>query len=227
MQNTYQKYRELVNENALRQHLILMTAPAWESDLMRVALPEVNMISSSALELYRWHFVLFNALYLLADEFRATDMHLFIHFMKTSLQPFPPLGLCQFFNDNSCCFCAVPGSGKPAYCEFHATQIDETGLSQISDKYFYTDTSNFNALTPDSAEKFIAGAWNLLQNQEDYKRCWEIIGLPENSDLKLVKQRFRQLAQQCHPDIYPDRAQQFVNINSAYRRIISSIIQFD
>ena len=227
MDHIYQKYREQVDEDALRQHLQLMSAPAWESDLMKVALPKVNMICSSALELYRWHFVLFNALYKLADEFRSNNMYLYVHFMKTTLQPFPASDLCRFFNHDICRFCAAPVTGTSVYCQFHASRLDDSALGAVSDKFFYADTTNFYALTQDSAEKFIAGAWNLLQNQDEHLRCWKIIGLPVNSDLKLVKQRFRQLAQECHPDIYPDRAQQFVKLNSAYRRIISAIIKFD
>lgn len=224
MQSTYQKYREHVNEVALRNYLVTMSAPAWESDLMKIALPKVNMISSGALELYRWHFVLFNALYKLSDEFRATGMFLFIHFMKTSLQPFPAKGLCQFFSEETGCFCAAAVATDALYCQFHAAQIDNLSLSQVSEKYFYFDTTNFNALTQENAEKFIAGAWNLLLNRDEHIRCWKIIGLPINSDIKLLKQRFRQLAHECHPDIYPERAQQFIKINSAYRRIISSFV---
>lgn len=54
------------------------------------------------------------------------------------------------------------------------------------------------------------------------KRCYELLGLPENSTLATVKKRFRALAKEYHPDLNPndEATSQFQQLLEAYERIL-------
>lgn len=54
------------------------------------------------------------------------------------------------------------------------------------------------------------------------KRCYELLGLPEDSSLATVKKQFRALAKKYHPDLNPNEAAtaQFQQLLEAYDRIL-------
>lgn len=219
-----QEFSELMNQlrlTALTDFLEKQRTPVWECELMQIALPEANLLHGTTLDMYRWHFVLFNALYRLMPEFSRRGLYLHIHFMRTCVQEYPEPSLCQYFDDELTGFCRVPCAGSTQWCDFHADRIDETAVDWLSDRYFYLDTTNFMALSAENADKFIAGAWNLLQNHADYMQCLKVMGLPEGVSVDILKKRFRHLAKTLHPDINPVHHEEFARINSAYRRLLA------
>jgi len=195
--------------------------PVWESELMRIALPEADLVRGTPLEMYRWHFALFHALYLLAPEFSRRRLYLHIHFMRTCVKEYPEPSLCQYFSDELVDFCGASCNEAQQWCDFHARRIDETAVDWLSDRYFYLDTANFMALNAENAEKFMVGAWSLLQNHADYLQCLKVLGLPEGVSVDILKKRFRHLAKTLHPDISSAHHEEFAHINSAYRRLLA------
>jgi hypothetical protein len=217
----FEKYLSRISIKRLEEFLRKEDAPCWESDLLKVLAPELNMINGSALELYRYHFVLFHYLYQLQIKLYEENLYLHVHFMGIHLLEFPSQGKCRFYFQDPPCFCNEKTEDtRTSYCLFHRSQIPENSLEHLSEKYFYLDEKNFNSISEDNAEAFVTGAWQLLFNHEDMLNCYKIMELPENSDLKLVKRHFRNLARKYHPDINPEFARKFCEINSAYRRLI-------
>jgi hypothetical protein len=179
------------------------------------------MVNGSALELFRHHFVLYHQLFNLKDLFYAQHKYLHIHFMNTVLVDFPDIGQCRHYFAAAGQFCkAVAGNAQRNLCDFHAQKIPECMLDNLSERYFYFDVANFFAISQENAESFVAGAWQLLVNHQDMLNCYKILGLPENSDLKLVKKHFRCLAKKFHPDLNPRYSKDFSEINDAYRKLI-------
>lgn len=210
-----------VRRDELLAFLEAQQEPAWECELLRVACPAADMLAGPPLEMYRWHFVLFHVLYQLVPEFAARGQYLYIHFMRTCTRKYPEPGNCRYFLAEEARFCGAPGCLTNPYCDFHRNRVEEQALDCLSDRYFYLDPANFTALSSDNAEKFIAGAWNLLQNRDEYLNCLAIMGLPEGVAPDLLKKRFRHLAKTLHPDLNPIDHQKFAQINSAYRKLLT------
>ncbi len=54
----------------------------------------------------------------------------------------------------------------------------------------------------------------------DYKDYYEILGVPQDADKKVIKQTYRQLARKFHPDVNPgnkEAEEKFKTINEAYQ----------
>ena len=218
---TFNAYLQSANRDGLHEYLENLREPVWECELIRIAFPDADLINGSALEMYRWHFVLFHLLYLLVPEYAENNRYLHIHFMRTCLRDYPTAGSCRHFDDERAEFCAAPCQNEAQLCEFHLARIDETGIDRLSDRYFYLDPANFTALSAENAEKFMAGAWKLLQNYEEYRRCLAILDLPEGVSIDVLKKRFRYLARTMHPDITAGHHEEFSKINTAYRSLLN------
>ena len=218
---TFSSYLRQANLIALKKYLDKQREPVWECELIRVAFVDADLISGSALEMYRWHFVLFHLLYLLVPEYAGSNRYLHIHFMRTCVREYPASGRCRHFDDEMAEFCAAPCQNDGQLCDFHLARIDETGIDRLSDRYFYLDPANFTALSAENAEKFMAGAWKLLQNYEEYRRCLAILDLPEGVSIDVLKKRFRYLARTMHPDITAGHHEEFSKINTAYRNLLN------
>ena len=214
-------YLQQVQRDALLAFLEAQPEPVWECELLRVACPAADMLAGPPLEMYRWHFVLFHVLYQLVPEFANRGQHLYIHFMRTCLRKFPEAGSCRYFLAEEARFCGAAGSLTHPYCDFHRSRVEEQALDCLSERYFYLDPANFTALSSDNAEKFIAGAWNLLHNHDEYLNCLAVLGLPEGVTADLLKKRFRHLAKSLHPDLNPIDHRKFALINDAYRRLLN------
>lgn len=211
-----ERLREIDREK-LRQYLCSLTAPCYESQLFRVAFPEVEISLADTLTLYQNHFLLFHVLYQLQDEFYNEGKYLFIHFMRTMLVPYPEKDGCRFYDENLGLFCQTTCSAGQEYCEFHAGLIGDTALEELSLRYFYLDKQNFHKLNAETATAFINGTWEILAHYDEYKRSFEILGLPETSDLRMIKKRFKHLAKEYHPDRGAQSNEKFHEINNAYQ----------
>jgi hypothetical protein len=188
--------------------------------LLKIAFPDLTIHTASALALYQAHFILFHILYRLQDEFYQQKQYLFVHFMRTFLLPYPPDGLCRFYEEHSGQFCTASCFVSEHYCDFHYRQLKDNFLEALSLKYFYLDQKNFYCLDEPRAEAFIAGTWEILKSYDDYKKSFDILGISETSDIDLVRRRFRALAQQHHPDKGAVSHEKFNEINSAYRLLM-------
>lgn len=212
-----------VNLPRLKAHVASLRAPCYESELLHVAFPELDISSADPLVLYQRHFVLFYALYQLQAEFAREGRYLHIHFMRTMLAPYPPAGKCRYFEELTGMFCPADACEEKEYCAFHLNQIGETALEERSTRYFYLDTRNFYKLDRDTITAFINGTWELLAHYDDYHASFKILGLAETSDFAIIKKRYKQLAREHHPDRGAESHEKFLEINNAYQLLMRII----
>lgn len=205
----------------LADYLENLREPVWECELMRIACPEADLVSGPPIEMYRWHFILFHALYSMSAELAARGLYLHVHFMRTCVKPYPEPSCCRYFDDDLTSFCNAPGIEGAQFCEFHFSRIDEMAIDSLSERYFYLDWKNFSALSAANVEKFMNGAWQLLKNHDDYLHCLSVMGLPEGISLAVLRTRFRHLAKTMHPDISKGNHDEFARINDAYRKLLN------
>ncbi|MDN5280612.1 MAG: hypothetical protein PWR01_4577 [Clostridiales bacterium] len=220
-QEIFKDYADQICPVRLEEFLVSQTKPCWESDVFASLLPDLDLISAPAIELFRFHFVLFHHLFALQKKLFESDKYLHVHFMSINLAKYPEAGLCRHYFADSGTFCSETAHSDGAgLCSFHLDPASTGACELLSERYFYLDQANFFSVSEENAEAFIAGAWNLLMNYQDLVQCYEILGLPENTDLKLVKRHFRHLAKKYHPDINPEFSAEFSRINTAYRRLL-------
>ena len=208
-----QKIRE-IDIDKLKKFLESQTSAVYETQILRAALGD-NAMDCDTLTLYQNHFVLFYILYRLQDEYFAAGKFLYVHFMRTKLYDYPQVGKCRYFDENLLSFCMQDTEGD--FCPYHQSKFAEnTALEQLSVKYFYYDTDNYDRLDKDTAEAFINGTWEILANYGKLKECFAAMEMSETYDLDEIKKQFRLLAKKYHPDIAGDAGKKFNEINRAY-----------
>ena len=212
-----------VDRGGVVRHLRELTAPCYESSLLRVAFPDMEIGSASPLDLYRSHFALFHLLYRLQEEFYPEGLYLHVHFMRIFLAEYPASGKCRYYLDDTGQFCGAGCEGENDYCPFHRKRVGESALEALSVKYFYLDRDNFDRLDEKTAEAFLQGAWELLTRYGDYEKSLAVLGISGNPDLPTVKRNFRRLAMEHHPDRGAESHRRFNEINRAYRLLLRVI----
>ena len=63
---------------SLKERLEQNISPCWETELLQVAFPDLDMLGKDTLQLYKAHFLLFHALYKLKDEYFKINTYAFI-----------------------------------------------------------------------------------------------------------------------------------------------------
>ena len=212
-----------VDCSRLRAYLQALESPCYESQLLRVVFPELEIARASPLELYQHHFLLFHVLYRLQEEFYQEDQYLYIHFMRTMLLSYPAPGKCRFFNEDLVQFCQAACRDGESYCRFHAQQVGDATLDELSLKYFYADAQNFYRLDEDTAVAFLEGTWEILTHYPQYQQCFKTLGITETTDLTRIKKTFKRLAKQYHPDRGASSYEKFVEMNNAYQFLLRVI----
>jgi hypothetical protein len=221
--DSFEKHLASVSVSDIENYLINMTEPCYESTLLQVAFPGMNIIKCSTLELYQHHFVLFHILYHLQHLYSKKNQYLRVHFMRTQLLSYPENGRCRYFDDVYQKFCCALCDQASHYCDFHKRIVGETELDRLSMRYFYLDTSNYYKLDEKTAELFIKGTWEILSNYDLYKESFKILGLSETNDINLIKKQYRKLVKQHHPDKSGESAEHFYPINNAYQLLMRII----
>jgi hypothetical protein len=224
--NDFQNKLDSIDKNKIKDFLLSLKKPCYESELLRLAFNCKDISGTSSLELYQNHFVLFYFLYKLQEEFYRENKYLHVHFMRTFVIDYPVIGKCRFYNENQGSFCMTDCETKNSYCDFHLKQI-ENEIDNLSIKYFYLDENNFSNLNKETAEQFINGSWEVLTNYNEYKKSFEILKLPESADISLIKKQFKILAKKYHPDHGEENHYKFNEINRAYRFLMKIIPQFN
>lgn len=197
-----------------------LSGSCFESQLLAVAFPKLEVLSCSALVLYRSHFLLFNQLYHLQEVFDREGIYLHIHCMRILHVPYPPVGGCRHFEEGLMAFCPSASPTGEILCSFHRELCPDGQLDALSAKYFYLDQANFFQLTEETAEAFLNGAWEILHHHSDLLMAFKTLGLSENADLCAIKARFRDLARRFHPDLGAEAADTFIEVNRAYRLLM-------
>ncbi|NLI74844.1 MAG: hypothetical protein GX442_00215 [Candidatus Riflebacteria bacterium] len=205
-----------MHQNGVAAAVRALRAPAFESQLLEVAFPELEVLSCSALTLYRSHFLLFHELYKLQERLHGQGIYLHVHCMRIFPVPYPAPGGCRHFEEPLMGFCPSPARPGESLCTFHRERCPDGQIDTLSARYFYLDPRNFFGLDAETAEAFLNGAWEILRHSDDLRRAFQTLGLPETAGLPAVKTRFRELARRHHPDLGAPVAGPFVEINRAY-----------
>ena len=212
-----------IDLGAVVRHLRALPAPCYESTLLRIAFPDMEIASASPLDLYRNHFALFHLLYRLQEEFYQEGVYLHVHFMRVFLAEYPVSGKCRYYIDDTGQFCGADCAGENNYCPFHRNSVGESAVEALSIKYFYLDRDNFDRLDEKTAEAFLQGAWDLLTRYGEYEKSLSVLGIIGAPDLRTVKRNFRRLAMEHHPDRGAESHRRFNEINRAYRLLLRVI----
>lgn len=223
MKNEFHHRLIAIDKGKLKNFLNTLKEPCYESVLLKLVFPNIDILRSRPIDLYQYHFLLFHILYQLQEEYYQENKYLFIHFMRTVLVDYPEKGKCRFFEEQTCQFCKVSCESNKLYCAFHNDRMGESELEHLSMKYFYLDPSNYENLDEKTAEAFINGAWDLLKNYKTYQRCFSILDLPETWDIEEIRRKFKILAKQYHPDMGKNSHDKFIEINNAYRLLLRLI----
>lgn len=131
-----------------------------------------NLDLTDKLVLFRTHFLLFNALYLLRDRlWQAQTAHLLISPLSIQLLPY------------------TPG---------HAELREADPL-----RAYYLDLSHLHGTSECDVEKLLTSFWKRMQGGDEKRAALELFeldGSGEALNLATIKQRYRQLVSQHHPD---------------------------
>lgn len=212
----FEKKINEIDKESLKIFLLSLKKPCYESELLKKAIKDINIMECDSLTLYQSHFILYNILYKLKDEFHKDNKYLHVHFMRTFLIDYPDKGKCFFYNEDLFCFCKNECKGENNYCDFHLKRIGSNNIDMLSEKYFYLDKNNYYKLNKETAEAFLSGTWEILAKFDDFKKSFKILNLPESADLNTIKRQFKYLAKKYHPDT-GEASNKFYEINNAYR----------
>ncbi len=221
--NEFRQMAGKIDHGSLREKVKGLREPCYESELMRFALPDVNILLSTPLELFRAHFVLFHSLFRLQEELAGEGRYLHIHFMRIWCLPFPPDGECRFFEDSANSFCRLPAVQGARLCPVHSRGRDPGVLETLSDRAFYLEERNFGLLDEETAAAFLKGGWTLLRHGNEIGSCFSELGIPPTGDLLAVKRAFRKKAGELHPDSPTGDAEKFLRLDRAYRILLGVI----
>lgn len=215
----------LIKIDSLKKYLEELKSPCYESELLKIAFQDKNILRQSSLLLYQNHFLLFYALYKLQDQYYKTNRYLHIHFMRTFLLDYPNLGFCRDYDEHNGIFCNSQTLDNQYYCDFHYNK-QNNDIESLSIKYFYYDIDNFYKLDEEKAEAFINGTWEILYNYDDYIKALKILNLPEKPTVEMIKREFKILAKKYHPDLGESSHQKFNEINDAYQKLLKIVTIF-
>lgn len=209
-----------IDVGRLRDYLLTLSAPCYESTLLKVVFPGMDILRADPLTLYQHHFILFHCLYRLQAAFYEENRYLHVHFMRTFLLDYPAAGRCRHYDPWAGRFCSAPRGEDPDYCDRHFDQMGKSAVERLSTRYFYLDAENFDRFDAATAEEFVSGAWDLLTHYDAFRESLRVLDLPEAADLAMVKRKFRHLAMRHHPDRGARSAERFNEINRAYRLLV-------
>lgn len=122
--------------------------------------------------LFRTHFILFHSLYRLREQLALEGEWLRIHCLDIGID--------------------AQGHGSPALGQRMAVG------DPLRD--YYLDLDNLDTMDAATVEAMLSGFWRRLDAGERCYEALQLLGLEESADAEQVTRRYRQLAQQHHPD---------------------------
>mgnify|MGYP000011437983 FL=1 len=149
--------------------------------------PKKNL--SDSLILFQTHFILFNALYALRDQFWANENgHLVLGPVKICLYP------------------------------YNYSQHSQTLAEADHVKEYYSDFANMAQTDREGVENLIRSFWQQLGIHYEQPKAFSILGLEYPCEWQDVKKQYRKLAMQHHPDRGGDK-ERLQEINDAFETV--------
>jgi hypothetical protein len=147
----------------------------------------------SDLDLFRSHFFLFHLLYRLRD-LLIEERHyiLSIFCLEIRLHPFQEADVQRGSSP-------LPAEADPM-------------------RSYYLDLSNMEGMDEEAVRELIDGFFHRFEAYYRAEEDLSILGLPEDTDFSVIRQRYRTLAFECHPDHGGD-AEQFTRLHEAMDRL--------
>lgn len=172
----------------------LMVAVEAELDAAIQALPGVA--DGWQLALFQKNFLLMNALFHWQEKLRMEGMQLSVSTLHIALAPLPTEMGQQL-----------------------ATTL-EPGEDPLALAQYYLDWDNFETSSAQQVDELLAGFWrgclsSAFLSPESQGEALQCLGLSIDADHAAIKQRYRDLAAQHHPD-RGGSAEQFIAIREAY-----------
>jgi hypothetical protein len=223
IKRTFDKHYQSARIEQVKDLLETSRKPLYESQLLKRAFDGIKIIDCSPLLLYQHHFVLYNILYKLQEQYNQTGRYLHIHFMRTGIFTYPEAGKCRHFDDNLLTFCSDSVNGNDNLCARHLDQSGADSLDTVSIRWFYLDPTNYDRLDEESAEAFLSGSFKMLTEYRTIQESYDVLDMPRGSDLTSVKKRFKYLAKIHHPDKGAENHEEFARINSAYQILLRTL----
>ncbi len=236
---------EEIKKEQLLNFLKTEPQPVPETRLLREFLPESRqaLADGVSLELFRYHFILYHHLYKLSEELEASGSEyvLFIRTINVYLLQKPVPGFCRYFNEAGPGFCGVtienPEKGEqktsgsvdpPQYCSFHRNIIEEhrdTGtLDDVGMREYYLNLENMEAADEQTLKMWEEGIFTYAASHKEIDRSLEILGLSADFTLQRLKNRYRYLCKEHHPDTAAGKeasSHDFSTIQHAYKVLLA------
>jgi hypothetical protein len=162
-----------------------------EYDLMQ-QLEQAGSLFSTPVEgyqlgLFKKHFMVMNALYNLQVDLAAESVYLQISALTISLQ-------------------TMPATSK----EKHLADLVDMKLRE-----YYLDWNHYDATGADEVKILFAAFWQRYAAADKRAGALRLLGLPEHADWSMIRDGYRRLAQQYHPDKGGDE-KRFIEVREAY-----------
>lgn len=154
-----------------------------------------NLAQDSQLALFQKHFLVKNALFQLQlTLWQEEQVYLYISALEIRVVP-----------------------GKPVTSE--QTLPGTAGDASIRD--YYLDWSNYENATTESVEALLNSFWQRYASHDKRDEALDVLQLPADASQAMIKQQYRRLASQHHPDKGGD-SQQFIALRQAYETLCAA-----
>lgn len=188
-----------------------------EIHLLRfVSLRQPDEPESDDLRLFREHFELYHALYLLAES-GLPGKYLHVGMAHVSVVSVPGEGRCAWFDEEHERFCNRPAAGT--YCVTHKTLVaaaERDGSVRHGDmRSYYLDRRNLKRMDASGLRLILDGVLDAARNHEQLLEAARRLGLPQDASLRRLQERFRHLVKIEHPDVGGD-PRRFRELYDAY-----------
>lgn len=204
----------------IHQFLKTHENPVMETHLLQHFFPEVP-VAIDSLDFFHAHFNLYHYIYKLADTLMEKGKELlFIRLSSCYLLPYPETGKCRYFEEETPGFCQNPAD-HTGYCILHREMAGREnnlpGFRGMRD--YYLDLSNDSSMNEEELQHMTAGVSAWIGSLDEIEHSLKTLGLNRSCSISRLKERYRYLARENHPD-KQGQALQFSEIHSAYKTIL-------
>lgn len=210
----------------LKSALIDKEPPVYESTLLKRFF-KIDQIDATDIEFFKAHFILLNALYRLADQIHEEGDRLYILLGMIYYRKAPKDHICHYFDEVARDFCKEPALNSKGFCFLHTetenrlkNDGNEQKICPITIRDYYLNIENLDKTTAQDLEDIMSGAFFMVGNAEEIKESLSIMSLPSDYTEKRLKQRYRHLVSQHHPDKNNGDAEEFIKVESAYNVLL-------
>jgi len=188
---------EIQSVKSIAEYLISAQQPVPETQLMKFAFSSDDL-PHEQYELYRKHFLLYNRLYIIQEEYGKNSFYLHLHPLRIRL--IETVGGCSYYYPDEGGFCGqLPRLN--AYCEHHHMRSDIRFPVYDCMRAFYLDIKNIEWPEFEKIEHVRKGIMLYSAGITDIKKALQFMGF--SCDFPggyRIRKRYRELARKYHPD---------------------------